>query len=108
MPRQKTKKRLYRKKCGGENTSPNRAAKRIQSRFRGNKDRKVAERKKELKREQKRVDDFREIVNRNLGDTENIPDEVMKLIMNHSGRGKKKKSKKITHKKSKTRSKRGG
>ena len=87
---------------GGENTSPNtKAAKYIQSRFRGNKDRKVAKRKKE----QKKVDDFREILNTNLGDTENVPDDVMRLIMNHSGRGKKKKSKKITNKKRKTRSK---
>jgi len=87
---------------GGENTSPNtKAAKRIQSRFRGNKDRKVAKRKKE----QKKVDDFREILNTNLGDTENVPDDVMRLIMNHSGRGKKKKSK---SKKRKSRSKRGG
>ena len=97
MPR-KTKKRSYRKKCGGENTSPNKAAKRIQSRFRGNKDRKVAKRKKE----QKKVDDFRKILNTNLGDTENVPDDVMRLIMNHSGRGKKKKSK---SKKRKSRSK---
>ena len=100
MPR-KTKK-LSKKKKGGENTSPNtKAAKHIQSRFRGNKDRKVAKRKKE----QKKVDDFREILNTNLGDTENVPDDVMRLIMNHSGRGKKKKSKKITNKKRKTRSK---
>lgn len=104
MSRQKTKKRSNRKKCGGENTSPNTraakntAAKRIQSRFRGNKDRK----------EQKKVDDFREILNRNLGDTENVSDDVMRLIMNHFGRGKKKKSKKLTRKKSKSRSKRGG
>lgn len=103
MSRQKTKKRSNRKKCGGENTSPNTAAKntaakRIQSRFRVYKDRK----------EQKKVDDFREILNRNLGDTENVSDDVMRLIMNHFGRGKKKKSKKLTRKKSKSRSKRGG
>ena len=95
---------------GGENTSPNtKAAKRIQSRFRGNKDRKVAKRKKE----QKKVDDFREILNTNLGDTENVPDDVMRLIMNHSGRGKKKKSKNKKHKSrskssKKRRVKRGG
>ena len=95
MPR-KTKKRSYRKKCGGENTSPNKAAKRIQSRFRGNKDRKYVATKKELK---------------NLRDN-----DVFNMINMHyknmtgkdlSGRGKKKKSKKLTRKKSKTRSKRG-
>lgn len=93
MPRQKTKKRLYRKKCGGENTSPNtRAAKRIQSRFRGYKDRKVAKTKK---------------LNKLLEDYDNY--DVLNMIKMHmTGRGKKKKSKKITHKKSKTRSKRGG
>lgn len=90
---------------GGENTSPNRAARTIQSRFRGNKDRKVAKTKKE----QKKVDDFREILNRNLDDTENVPNDIMSNIISiMRGRGKKKKSKKLTHKKSKSRSKRGG
>jgi len=87
---------------GGENTSPNRAARTIQSRFRGNKDRKVAATKKELK---------------NLRDN-----EVFNLINMHyknmtgkdlSGRGKKKKSKskkRKSHSKSskKRRVKRGG
>ena len=98
---------------GGENTSPNRAARTIQSRFRGNKDRKVAKRKKEQKKEQKKVDDFRKLLNTNLGDTENVPDDVMRNIISTMrdtmrGRGKKKKSKKLTCKKSKSRSKRGG
>jgi hypothetical protein len=83
---------------GGENTSPNtKAARVIQSRFRGNKDRKYAETKKQLK---------------NLRDN-----DVFNMINMHyknmtgkdlSGRGKKKKSKKITRKKSKSRSKKGG
>ncbi len=76
---------------GGENTSPNRAAKTIQSRFRGNKDRKYATTKKELK---------------NLRDN-----DVFNMINMHyknmtgkdlSGSGKKKKSK---SKKRKSRSK---
>jgi len=105
MPRRKTKK-LSKKKKGGENTSPNtKAARTIQSRFRGNKDRIVAKRKKE----QKEVDDFREIINRKLGDTGELPDDVMRNIISRiRGRGKKKKSKKLTRKKSKSHSKRGG
>jgi hypothetical protein len=98
MPRRKTKKRSNRKKCGGENTSPNTraakntAAKRIQSRFRGNKDRKVAKRKK---------------LNKLLEDYDDY--DVLNMIKMHmTGTGKKKKSKKLTRKKSKSRSKRGG
>ena len=93
MPR-KTKK-LSKKKKGGENTSPNtKAAKRIQSRFRGNKDRKVAKRKK---------------LNKLLEDYDDY--DVLNMIKMHmTGRGKKKKSKKLTNKKrNKKRSvKRGG
>ena len=48
MSRRKTKN--FQKKKGGENTSPNRAARTIQSRFRGNKDRKVAKKKKNKKK----------------------------------------------------------
>lgn len=80
---------------GGENTSPNtKAAKRIQSRFRGNKDRKYAATKKELK---------------NLRDNGDI--DILNMInvkyknitgKDLSGRGKKKKSK---NKKRKSRSK---
>lgn len=88
MSRQKTKKRSNRKKCGGENTSPNsRAARTIQSRFRGNKSRKLTEIKKQL---------------------ETLDPYLKQKILDMIGRGKKKKSKKITRKKSKSRSKRGG
>ena len=88
MPRRKTKKRSYRKK-GGENTSPNKAAKRIQSRFRGNKSRKLTEIKKQL---------------------ETLDPDLKQSILDMIGRGKKKKSKKLTNKKrSKKRSvKKGG
>ena len=107
---QKSLKQKGKGKYGGENTSSSihrkrRAAKRIQSRFRGNKGRIVAKRKKE----QKEVDDFREIINRNLVNTGELPDDVMRNIISRiRGRGKKKKSKKLTNKKSKSRSKRGG
>ena len=96
MARRKTKKLTKRKKCGGENTSPNtKAAKRIQSRFRGNKGRKVAKREKE----QKEIDDFRKLVLK----TDDLPDDVLRNILSTMrGRGKKKKSK---NKKRKSRSK---
>ena len=74
----KTKKRSYRKK-GGENTSPNRAARTIQSRFRGNKDRKVAKRKK---------------LNKLLEDYDDY--DVLNMINMHmTGRGKKKNQKNL-------------
>ena len=99
MPIQKTKK-LTKKKKGGENTSPNtKAAKRIQSRFRGNKDRKYAATKKELKK--LRDDDVFNMINMHY---KNMTGKDL------SGSGKKKKSKKLTNKKrTKKRSvKRGG
>ena len=86
MPRKtKTKKRSYRKK-GGENTSPNKAAKRIQSRYRGNKGRKVAKQEKE----QEEINKFKELILK----TEDLPDDVVRNILSTMrGRGKKKKSK---------------
>ncbi len=98
MPR-KTKKRSYRKK-GGENTSPNRAARTIQSRFRGNKDRKYVATKKELKN--LRDNDVFNVINMHY---KNMTGKDL------SGKGKKKKSKnkKRSKKYTKKRSiKRGG
>lgn len=107
MPR-KTKKRSYHKKCGGENTSPNTkaarviqsrfrnrntkrnaAARSIQSRIRGNRSRKLTGIKKQL---------------------ETLDPYLKQHILDMIGRGKYKgyKKKKLTNKKSKSRSKRGG
>jgi hypothetical protein len=95
--RKRTKKKKYSKKKGGTpspNTSKkNSAAKNIQRIIRGNKGRKRANMRKEI--------------NKRL---ETLPPDLKQRILSMSGRGKhkRKKSKKLTNKKRKSRSKHGG
>lgn len=100
MSRQKTKK-LSKKKKGGVNTSPrSRAARTIQSRFRAARRRAVSRAARS-----RALTEQKELIKKQL---ETLDPYLKQKILDMIGRGKKKKSKKLTNKKRKSRSKRGG